>query len=116
MSYLTLSVAKQGAYWRRPKVEIPEKTESACRCQQSPCQYRTSQPYLSTAITRKLVVPKTLVWTFNGGLVVVMPMGVGCANEGGGSSSEILHDCESECSITQKRYLYGNAFDIKARS
>lgn len=30
MSYFTSSLAKHGKYGRRPKVEIPEKTESAC--------------------------------------------------------------------------------------
>ena len=98
MSYLTLSVARQGAYWRRPKVEIPEKTESACNCQQSSYQYRRSRSYLSTTVTRKLVVPETLVRPFDGSLVFMMTVGIGCANNGGGSS-EILHDCKMECSI-----------------
>jgi hypothetical protein len=33
MSYLTWLVARQGTYCRRPKVEMPEKTESALSCQ-----------------------------------------------------------------------------------
>jgi hypothetical protein len=98
MSYLTLLVARQGAYWRRPKVEIPEKTESACNCQQNLYRYNKSRPYLSPTITRKLVVPKTLVRPFNGSLVVVMTVGIGCTNNGGGSG-EIFHDCKMECSI-----------------
>ena len=114
MSYLTLSVARQGAYWRRPKVEIPEKTESAWSCQQSPCRFQKSPPYLGATIARKCVVPKALVRSLNGSLVFVMAVGVGCSNKGGGSS-EILHDCELGCSITQKIHLNGNPFDIKAR-
>jgi len=30
MSYFSSWLARQGKYGRRPKVEIPEKTESAC--------------------------------------------------------------------------------------
>lgn len=30
MSYFTFSVARHGEYSIRPKVDIPEKTESAC--------------------------------------------------------------------------------------
>ena len=30
MSYFSASLARHGKYGRRPKVEIPEKTESAC--------------------------------------------------------------------------------------
>jgi hypothetical protein len=35
---------------------------------------------------------------FDGSLVFMMTVGIGCANNGGGSS-EILHDCKMECSI-----------------
>ena len=38
MSYFSSSLARQGKYGRRPKVEIPEKTESAYFSLVSPAQ------------------------------------------------------------------------------
>ena len=71
---------------------MPEKTESAFDCQLNSRERLRLRTYLGTTIARKLVVPKTLVRSLNGSLVVVMPMGVGRANKGSGSS-DILHGC-----------------------
>jgi hypothetical protein len=57
-------VARQGAYGRRPKVEMPENTESACRevncCSQGLSLLEESD--LCSTITWKSVVPQLLEW------------------------------------------------------
>jgi hypothetical protein len=40
MSKVSSSLARQGKYGRRPKVEIPEKTESACPFVRPACSLR----------------------------------------------------------------------------
>lgn len=70
MSYLTLSVAKQGEYWSLPKVLIPENTESAYECQPSHKNWSCNR-YLSASVSWQSVVPKTLERPFNGSLFVV---------------------------------------------
>lgn len=91
MSYLTFSVAKQGEYWSRPKVLIPEKTESAYDHQLENSQTQSFIQYLSTTISRQSVVPKTLERSFNGSLFVVT-VGVGSANKDSGRGKIPHHD------------------------
>ncbi len=43
ISYFSSSLARQGQYGRRPKVEMPEKTESACSGQLSIIDLRDGQ-------------------------------------------------------------------------
>lgn len=74
ISYFT-SLERHGWYLRRPKVEIPEKMESAwfevncCLAAFTKKNWRTD---LSSAIARECVVPETLVRTFQWFLIVVM--------------------------------------------
>lgn len=71
MSYFT-SLERHGWYLRRPNVEIPEKTESACiniNFRRN-IIHRNWISHLCSAITRKSVVPKTLMWTSQWLLVV----------------------------------------------
>ena len=63
ISYFTWSVARHGEYSMRPKVEIPEKTESAWKVVGYAiliqlAKYGTD---LSSAISRKGIVPQALV-------------------------------------------------------
>lgn len=52
MSYFTSSDARQGKYGRRPKVEIPENTESACAASTFLRMFtRNALAYLGTSIT-----------------------------------------------------------------
>lgn len=76
MSNFSLSSVRQGQYGRRPKVEMPEKTESAC-CARSAVLHGHWQgrEYLCTTITRDWcpgVVPQALVRSSNWLLVVVV--------------------------------------------
>lgn len=74
MSYFTSSDARQGKYGSRPKVEIPEKTESALVLL-TPREFEhmrdQSSSYLSSTITREGVIPESLVWPGNWKLVMV---------------------------------------------
>lgn len=73
ISYCT-SLERQGWYLRRPNVDMPEKTESACFeiSLYSNGIHSDSIPYLSPAVTGEGVVPKTLMWTGQWLLVMVV--------------------------------------------
>lgn len=76
MSNFSLSSVRQGQNGRRPKVEMPEKTESAC-CARSAIlhDHWQGREYLCTTITRDWcpgVVPQALVRSSNWLLVVVV--------------------------------------------
>jgi hypothetical protein len=83
MSYFAC-VFRHGLYGRRPKVEIPENTESAfakvncCSC----ANIGTLETYLSAAVTRKCVVPQLLKRASQWLLVVtVVTMSSHCRRE-----------------------------------
>jgi hypothetical protein len=66
MSYLTSSDARHGKYGRRPKVEIPENTESALENQlASSSDEQLQLTYLSSAISGQRVIPESFVRTRN---------------------------------------------------
>jgi len=65
---------RHGWYGRRPNVDMPEKMESACRKVSHCCtaSFRVVDAYLFAAITRKCVIPQSLVGTIQRVLVVTM--------------------------------------------
>lgn len=93
MSYLTWSVARQGEYWMRPKVEIPEKTESAWGVAQlSVLAGALAVAYLSPSITWKSVVPQALVRSSERFLVVcVVAMGLNGRCQSSQSNESLQH-------------------------
>lgn len=82
MSNFSLSSVRQGQYGRRPKVEMPEKTESACGARSATTKgHWLGIEYLCTTIARDWapgVVPQALVWSSNWLLVVVVVGVRGC--------------------------------------
>ena len=80
MSYFSSSLARQGQYGSRPKVEMPEKTESAWWRQYRPfTSYWRS--YLGPSVagySMMSIVPQTFVGPGNGLLLMV---GMGAHND-----------------------------------
>lgn len=76
MSNFSLSSVRQGQYGRRPKVEMPEKTESACGARSGTTSgHSQSRTYLCTTIARDRcpgIVPQALVRSSNWLLVVIV--------------------------------------------
>jgi hypothetical protein len=75
MSYFTSSEARQGWYVMRPKVEMPEKTESAYV--KSIGYFTASSSFsgftnLGATISWQSIIPKTLVWSRDWLLMVVL--------------------------------------------
>lgn len=76
----------------RPKVEMPEKTESAWREPVSlTARMQAIGAHLGTAVTRQRVVPETLVGALNWPLIVAMVAMSGSKGCKAGSKSEGLH-------------------------
>lgn len=74
MSYFSSSLARQGQYGRRPKVEMPEKTESAWSWSAKIVCCLGSSKYLCSSIARyrtSSIVPQAFVWSSNWVLPVV---------------------------------------------
>ena len=96
MSYLTSSVAKQGEYWMRPKVLMPEKTESAWAGVSKASRCVVKSPLLtdlSTAITWNGVVPQRLVRALQRLLVMSMAlMSCDARRKGSNGSKDSQHD------------------------
>jgi len=78
MSYLTWLVARQGAYWSRPKVLIPEKTESAWMLSTERIlnDLEGGCKYLGATVAWQRVIPEALVRPLDRSLVIVMAVGV----------------------------------------
>jgi hypothetical protein len=72
MSYFSLSLARHGKYGRRPKVEMPENTESAYwMLSRGFPENASSVLYLSPAITGQGIVPKASMRSFYGLLIMI---------------------------------------------
>jgi hypothetical protein len=70
---------RHGLYGRRPKVEMPEKTESAFeQCQTPSMAVQRSSQYLGAAISGQCIVPQGLMRSCHANLLFVVAMG--CSN------------------------------------
>lgn len=100
MSYFTSSVARHGEYCTRPKVEMPEKTESACKNDQfwEFLWNDRSCSYLGTTVTGQGVVPQALVWSLQWLLITSMiSMSSHSSCKGSNRSKDLQHrDRETE--------------------
>ena len=93
MSYFTESVARQGEYWMRPKVEMPEKTESALELRsvfRSGSRFLVA--YLGASVSWEGVVPQALVRPSERLLVVcVVTMGLSDCCQSSQTSQLLQH-------------------------
>ncbi len=74
ISNFSSSLARHGQYGKRPKVEMPEKTESACERQRWSIALFTPRRYLCSAIPRywpSRIIPQALVRSSDWLLVMV---------------------------------------------
>lgn len=98
MSYLVCSVARQGEYSTRPKVAMPEKTESAWRANERRPQglvWVCLTDLLST-VSGQCVVPQALVRTAHRFLVLMALM-----STGNGRKSDNSSDKQHDSSVLQ---------------